>query len=52
MTFLAWALLAYGAAMTLLFVIVDASHAETRRELDELRRRHHPATRNRKDSHR
>lgn len=50
MTAEAWVfcLLAYGVVITVLFVVVLGTVDEQRAELDRLRRRIHPSTRNRK----
>lgn len=48
MTWLSAVLLAYGVVVTILFVIVDLANVDLRAEVDDLRRRIHPSTRNRK----
>lgn len=42
---LEWLLLAYGVLITVLFVIVDLSNVDLRREVNDLRRRIHPSSR-------
>lgn len=45
MSALEWLLLAYGVLITVLFVIVDLSNVDLRREVNDLRRRIHPSSR-------